>query len=364
VRWCEGVTREAVAAAARAAPLLRVARLECAASGRVWPVGALRALLLAAPRLTELTADVEVTTVEDAQALLAAAPPFAPLRCRCLRLGPAPTDGAALQPSWAPGAARALADSSLAHGAGAAHLRALNLSGFDNGLPELLHAAAALPGLRQLHLADCVLSLHLLAAPLARLLRGNTLQNLLFCPLFEFSAEAEEQAAGDALADALRACTSLRSLHLANTAPAAGVHALVRACVGHASLASLTLYRLGRCPPAELLEALLAADAPALRTLRVVLCYALTPRALAEADAATRGLLPGLARNTHLRALALAPAPRTREAAALLLHAARAATGLRQLLVSDAGAAAEPPLLPDAAEAVRLVAARPRDDDA
>jgi hypothetical protein len=378
VRSCDHLTSAALAAVLRAnGGALEHVNVTCGASERVLALPALRDLLAACgPQLRELHADVQVARPADAVELLAAAPPFGALRCRCLRVSEQDGDDGGEEDAWSEEDVVALAEG-IAVGPGGAHLQALNVTGVQlprRALDAVVDGALA-RRLRQMHFSACGLDVRSVA-PLVRLLDGGAVTDFLLfdCRLDRDGDNAAAAAAdGEALFRAIGRCASLRTLSLAHTTLSLPTRAclLQPHCVGHPSLQSLTLYEcyVGRHVLAYALVALVRANAPALRTLRVALAPARPGLDRHIGGNQLASMVGGaLSAGSPLTALALAPAPRANSPGFLELRTAvHAATRLRQLELggsaSEVAAAAEEgaPLLDDEVAAlVRFVAERAR----
>ena len=192
---------------------------------------------------------------------------------------------------------------------------------------------------------------------LARLLAGGVLKELYVSrPRMPVGGAPLLDAAGAALvAGALRANRTLDTLGLLNAGLCRDTSAtvtLLDALVGHPSLRVLHInyeHEVGLAALAAGLGAIIAANVPALHTLRVM--------QMPMFDAGLAPLLDALPGNSHLRELDISytgalSAEFTRDR---LLPAVRANMGLQEFKCVSAGE-------PDAsvAEAIRLVAARPR----
>jgi hypothetical protein len=291
---CPAVTPEALLAVATAnAATLCEARL-CLGAYHELRCAQLEALLRRAPLLRTLHADVWCPTAAEAARLLRNEPPFEALRVRRLRVS-------ALR--FAPGgeaATLALAADVTAHATAHASLQELRLDHAPFDAPAVLDAfvATALTcRLRRLELFGGRLS-PASAPVLARLLGGGALTNL---QIYNDQQMLDEPAAV-LLGAALRASTMLTSLVL-NYArlwevPAAGV-ALLNALTAHPSLCELDFganaVGAAQQQAGTALGALIAANAPALRDLRIF---------GSGLDDVGMGLLvAALPHNTHLRTL-------------------------------------------------------------
>jgi hypothetical protein len=349
VSGCErvslGALRAALAANAGALREVHACGVRTGADGYAEALGLagvhLAPLLAAAP-FAALHAHVRGSAA-DVRLMLRGAEAYGLLRARAVRVRLMRGDDVA-----------ALAADAAAH----AHLQELTLEGAavpGAELDAVADAALALR-LRTLRLLNCPL---LLAAgpPLARLLAGDALTELHISGPGFFAARMGMPGAV-LLAGALRDNTTLRRLtllHVTRWADEAAGEALLAALTGHPSLCALDVswgrpqeraqplaaepwdddddYLAAR-QPSEALAALLVADAPALRELRLAL--------MELGDEATRPLLGALSRNTQLETLDLR-GNRLSEAFVRweLLSAVRANSGLRTLLVGDAAAERE-----------------------
>jgi hypothetical protein len=307
-------------------------------------LGDLEALLRAAPALHTLSACAGCTP-EQALALLRNEPPCGPLRLHTLMVEGTGTaeDEAVLS----------LAAALPAH----ASLRSLEIHRArlvsDAAFKALIGSSLALQ-LQSLALEDCVLPLAS-ASALARLLGGGALIQL---NLYRCRGLFDDAASAAVLAAALRACTTLTSLGLADMGlwrahlPGA---VLLDALTGHPSVQNVRIVVDAADGPeataaagaagAAALGALVAADAPALTALNTSLCEL--------GDAGMGPLVDALPRNTHLRTLDIRN-NRISEAFAAqrLLPAVRANNSLRKL------GAFVFPVAPSVAEAEQLVKAR------
>lgn len=281
-----------------------------------------RKLLEAAPLLEVLHADIEfAVSTPDADvapsaalAQLAAAlrrePPFAPLRVRRLRVADSSAE-----------CMEALASLLLDIPAELVHLE-LAMCSLDT-LTSCEALAGALLDLRipSLVLHECVLQ-GVSAAPLARVIRGGALAHLAvqgrdvegFASMQLMAVMAQlmqnlgiatlsplfELPGSDEVMEALRECKALRTLKLcACVSSSARFAALLDALRGHETLAELTV----EVPPeamcadgAAALGLLVAADAPALRALRI---------GSYMDDEALEPLTTALPSNSHLEELGL-----------------------------------------------------------
>jgi hypothetical protein len=351
----------------------------------------LEEVLAAAPALRELHTDAHCENSADGTRLLRGAAPFGALRLRTLQVDCWGESNAQNEEEEEPEEAEEADDekdmddeatrSRLRMGgisrltaalAAQSGLRELLLFGApleEPGMLEALVAAALRCRLPALHLEGC--PMHDECAPvLAHLLSGDALTSFALV-----SGPGDDQllvadGAADVLAAALAANSTLTRLALGNMQQwrsAAHAATLLGALTGHASLRSLALrseyedereyyYDAGaiddnNCRPGAvavpLLAALLAADAPALRELDVVVDM------LNNAELAP--LAQVLARNTHLRSLRLYAGEATDACARKqLLPALRANAGLRSLqLQLPSGTVG-----PAAGQAMRLVNSR------
>jgi hypothetical protein len=303
----------------------------------------LEALLLAAPQLRTLEADVHCINTAEARRVLRNEPPFRPLCVRQLSVSAANAAAAA--------AVLALAPDLATH----ASLTSLWLYNAPLDAPDVLDAvvdAALARRLSSVRLSYC----RLLPAPapaLARLLGGNTLTEL---NLKYYVNQLLDAPAAVLLANALRVNTSLTALTLEEVQlwhDAAAAAELMGALTGHPRLQllnlSLNIPHGGGMQATEMgaaLGALLLANAPALQTLDISSCRL--------GDEGMRPVVEALRHNTHLTKLNCR-GNRISEAFARneLLPAVRANTGLRELV-----AAAEQDDEDAAREAEALVAAR------
>ena len=301
----------------------------------------LETIMAAAPLLQVVEARDVCCEWQVAAALLHAAPPFAPVVVRDLyahfrwrevglfgmeRVGPF---------------AAALADATLQPA-----LTHVDVSNIDSAALDAVLDAALARRLPSLSMSGCAPPA---AAPLARLLSGNSLTTLLvsetsgsapFAPLFD--------AAGAALvADALRATTALTELTFISSGlcrnPVAA-NTLLGALIGHPSLRSLRLECEGRPAPAECgaaLAAMVAADTPALQSLSVC-CLGICAHTCGIGDAGLMPLVAALRRNQHLRKLDISCSETSeRFARRQLLPAVRANTSLRKFVCYGVTSGAE-----------------------
>jgi hypothetical protein len=288
VSGCTRVTQEALLAVLRAnAGALRVLRA-CERGGTAFALGhdAVEALLLAAPRLSALSADARCITLEHAAAMLRGEAPFAPLRLRVLTVSSNAepvTDADVLSLSAAV--------------AGHADLRELYVANVSLHMRARLSAvvdAVLARSLCTVLLSNCSLS-PASAPELSRLLRSNTLEDL--------GIFVEEQlidaAAAAQLAAALAANTTLRMLYLDQVnlwADARAATTLLSSLAGHPSLRCLSVPNnaVPRRPggATAVLGALVAGARSALLRLNVSGC--------ALDDARMRPLVDALHRSTRL----------------------------------------------------------------
>ncbi len=252
---------------------------------------ALEELLLAAPRLVVCEADVRCRELALARELLRNEPPFAPLRLHTLEFRPA-------EGEQDEATVLALAAELASH----AHLQGLRLAGAPLNTAAALDAAvdAALARrLTSVTLLGCSLS-PASAPALVRLIGGGALTQL---DIINGRAVLLNAPAALALGNVLRASSSLTALSLRYVdlwrEPAAAT-ALLGALTGHPSLRSLNISGnavepAGREEAGAALEALVAANAPALHELDVSYCNL--------GDAGLGPLFDALPANTHLRKL-------------------------------------------------------------
>jgi hypothetical protein len=259
---------------------------------RAASVEQLEALLRVAPLLHVLEANVSCSGTEEATHLLRNEAPFGPLHIRTLHAFGL-EDAAAV---------RSLAEHAAAH----ASLTGLDMNEAPLNVPAALDAVVDLAlqcRLTSLELYRCGLS-PASAPALARLGAGGALKTLAL--VGESSLLLDEPAAV-LLGNALRANTTLTSVtfkRISLFGDAAAAAALLGALTAHPTLQKLDIaanFFIGHPTPAALaaagaaLGALVAANAPALRELRLGGCD-LT-------DAGLGPLLDALAGNTHLRVL-------------------------------------------------------------
>ena len=167
-------------------------------------------------------------------------------------------------------------------------------------MDALVDAVIARPRLHKLRIGDrCTPPA---PASLARLLRNDTLPSLSFDCVQHTEAPLFTAAGAMVVADALRSNTTLMELSFHSSGLLRNVAAsvtLLGALVGHLSLSALEFEIDDLSDPVALvaaLAALVAADAPALRTLRLVHIYGLR-------DSTFAPLVSALAGNRHLREL-------------------------------------------------------------
>jgi hypothetical protein len=278
------------------------------------------ALLRAAPLLRVLHADVQCEAGEQLLlSMLRYEAPFGPLRMhrlhvRFLRLTPA--EHAA--------AVTALAAATAAHDS----LSSLKLEHAALRTPAVLDAvvdAALLRRIRSLELDACDLT-PASAPALARLLGGGVLTELRIWN--DRQRHLLDAPAAALLADALRANSTLTTLHLAGFRlwrDKEAMTALLGALVGHPSLRKLCIHDGDMAVHAAVagaaLGALVAANAPALRELNCQL-----------GDDGLGPLVDALPANTHLRTLSASLNGISEGfARERLLPAVRANSGLREL---------------------------------
>jgi hypothetical protein len=251
----------------------------------------LDALLRGAPLLRTLHAELRCA-VAEARSLLRNEPPFEALRVRRLVVSGFAGDEAATL---------ALAADATTHAAAHASLDDLCLELVPLHAAASLHAvvdAALVCRLRQLGLWDCRLS-PASAPPLARLLGGGALTSL---QIYAAGIQLLDEPAAVLLGGALGANSTLTSLALISTRlwqePAAGV-ALLNALAAHPSLCDLDLggnaVGAAQQQAGAALDALIAANAPALRCLKL--------RGSGMVDVGMGLLAAAVPYNTHLRAL-------------------------------------------------------------
>ena len=229
-----------------------------------------RKIVHAAPQLQLLDVLSVSCAWEVSPGVLRAEGALAPLRVHRLSVYHNPPMPLGVTDSIAPFAA-ALADT-------AVHptLSEMEITGVDTRQPAamdaLVDAVLARPRLHKLTFQYCTPPA---PAPLARLLRDGTLTSLSF-DLIRGIAPLVDAAGAEVVADALRANTTLTALSFQSTRLLRDTDAMVTllgALVGHLSLTTLELINEETADPAALgvaLAALVAADAPALRKLRLV----------------------------------------------------------------------------------------------
>jgi hypothetical protein len=296
--------------------------------GQDWMrVPVLEALLSAAPQLRLCEADMRCDDVDVARRVLRNEGVFSPLRVHAACLFFPRTRAAVHAPLFADMATHA-------------SLAELHVYGVFFDEPEVLDAfvdaALSLPLLRTVKLLDCTLS-PASASALARLLGSGTLTELTVCQ-YDDVHDALLDAPGAALvSDALRANSTLTSLHLCETqlwSNRAVAATLLGALTGHASLRKLRITAEGLVRRSlddgdlrhigALLGVLIAANAPALTALGVNSC--------GLGDGSLRPLFEALPANSHLRELDCSMNNISDAFAAdVLLPAVRANTSLRVL---------------------------------
>jgi hypothetical protein len=259
---------------------------------RLASVELLEVLLRVAPLLRVLEADAESESAEDAHRLLRNEAPFGPLRMRMLHVFGV-EDAVAV---------RSFAEDAAAH----ASLTGLDLNWAPLNEPAALDAIVDMAlecRLTYLELYECGLS-PASAPALARLGAGGALETLAL--VGELSLLLDEPAAV-LLGNALRANTTLTSVTFKRASlfsDAAAAAALLGALTAHPSLEKLDIsdnFFIERPTPAGLaaagapLGALVAANAPALRELRL--------EGSGLTDAGLGPLVDALPANTHLRVL-------------------------------------------------------------
>jgi hypothetical protein len=289
-------------------------------------VGAVEAVLGAAPRLRSLDADVHCANVTEAHRLLRNKGAFAALRVRKLRVSTRDEAGVL-----------ALAADLPVH----TWLTEVRLDHAPLGTLAALDAVVdAALALRLASLALMFCNVTPASAPsLARLISGGALTRL--CVLENNRQQLLEQPAAALIADALRANSSLTSLEVHGCRfweDAVAALLLLRALTAHRSLRTLNLNYNSIQPgdqqaPAlgAALGALVTANTSALHDLRLS-CVALNDTGLLALGL----LLDALPLNTHLRTLDLDYNSCTEDFARnRLLPAVRANTSLRHLSVLD-----------------------------
>jgi hypothetical protein len=330
-------------------------------------------LLRAAPALPELAASVDCVCVaqavdalrsgaSDAFGTAGSAGNLAALRCAALRCGFRFDRGA---PSLG---ARAFADALAAHGGRHAALGALQLDNAHlregSSLDALVDALTgrSLLSVTRLTLQGCTLpptAAAALARALARAAGGRGLAEL---HVTGGGALLGDAAGGSALRRALRAqrgaltCLTLRNVSLWEGKLTAAGAALLGALTGHGSLRALDI-SCNSCGSGDArraagaaLAALLAANAPALATLRASTCIL--------RDVGLAPLLHALSANTHLRTLDISNNVPTTAFLRDALPAALAANGSLRRLAACGRGFDEPGSQPWADAAEALVAAR------
>ena len=288
----------------------------------------LQTLLDAAPQLQHLHTEYISCTWEDAPRLVRAEAPFALLRFRKLSVDFGDDDVAGGVQRISPFAA------ALAVAASQPELSNVCIRGADTQRPEVMNAlvdAALARRLRSLEFCSCTPPA---AAPMTRLLAGESLTELKFgfrrgiTPLFD--------AAGAALvAAALRANTSLTQPQFDASRVCANMQAMTTlsaALVGHPTLRALMLIDEWTPMPAELgaaLATLVDANAPALQRMGI--------SGSALGDDGMTPLMDALPRNNHLRELDFIGSNAMTEGFAneQLLPAVRANTLLRMFICRE-----------------------------
>jgi hypothetical protein len=332
VRGCGGVSYEGVLAALRAnsgaVKTLLVGMRQTtlfAELADAWSAEQCeRALRAAGPQLSRLSVRTAGGgSVDGARRVLRGDAPLAPLAARCLHV---PAGGAP------EGALLGLA-SDLAACTRIQQIYLCPASLSDAALDALVDAALA-ARLVGVHLAHVAFVGDAPLRALTRLVAGGVAR--LTVSRSELPADAAPEDV-TAFADALRASTRLTGLNLrtffAHNEGAAG--AVLGALEGHASLRKLDASARRPCASfGAALARLVAADAPALRSLTASHCRL--------GDAGLAPLCEALRRNTHLRELRVSgnhcSAAFVRDA---LLPAVRANGSLRVLEAGSAAAAAE-----------------------
>jgi hypothetical protein len=284
------------------------------------PVEDMEALLRAAPQLRTLEADIDCKNAADAHRVPRNEPPFGPLRVRQLFLN----------------ASEVTADTIIELAAGlSAHASLTSVVLYDAALdaPAALDAvvdAVLERRLSSVTLTDCRLS-PASAPALARLLGGDTLTEL---HVDNVDRQLLDEPAATLLANALRANTTLAALTLDSIQlwhDAAAAAELMDVLTAHPRLRLLDLSwnhphdeGLQAAEAGAALGALLLANAPALRTFKIVDC--------GLGDAGLRPVVEALRHNTHLTTLDCR-VNATSEAFARnrLLPAVRVNTSLREL---------------------------------
>jgi hypothetical protein len=283
------------------------------------------ALCRAAPTLRLLDTAVSCNIMDASGRMLRNEPPFAPLRVRSL----------SVQNDWRSTneVLLALAANLAGHAAlKELHLERVALRLLPAFLDAIVDAAGTtLPSFSSLVLSSCAVS-DVNAAALSRLLDITTFQTLKIATRTFFFGEPGAGAL--LLCDALRANSTLTTLHLTNYDASIATQ-LLSALTGHASVRDLRFSCYGIRATSTVtadaigaaLSMLVAANAPALRRLHVAgVVYG--PRA--HNCALLAPLLAALSRNTHLRVLDCAEFDTTHAFARdVLLPAVRANTSLR-----------------------------------
>ena len=237
--------------------------------------------LLLAPRLEELHVDVTCDTAAQALMVLRNARPFGPLRVRrlCLCCELDPRVASALE----------------------AHASCTQLYIFlDAPCQKQLLRLCSAPLARQLrvlHLCNRFNQYQGLGNEnirfLTHLLATGALEELVLTGVRNDTVECMKD--WDVLCKALKRCATLRRLTCTYWLPTAYVTTLLTEMRGHPRLECLRLQQIDLEHTGATLDALLAADAPALRELHLQDC---------RVDEDTmRPLMHGLARNTHVRTL-------------------------------------------------------------
>jgi hypothetical protein len=247
------------------------------------PAAHLQMLVGAAPQLQVLSAGL-IDEGKELLPVLRNAPPYGVLRVKELRV--------CLEHHVPPADELALAAAVAAHES----LNSLTLSGARSArLVNALIDAAADRRVSRLRITKCVLDAESFAA-LARLLRRSSLTTLeMSCSGFPRAQEPELYAA-------LRACQTLTYLRLELKQPNGGngftLTELLDATAALPALSDLSLSKStmqDKAASGQALGALLAANLPSLRFLRLLDCHL--------GDEGVAPLLDGLAANTHLRHL-------------------------------------------------------------
>jgi hypothetical protein len=326
---------------------LHLGFIRARSNGRVHDdVPSIESAMAAAPQLQVLTTENVACKWEDAPRMLRAEALFALLQMRRnLSVGFTHEDYPAVGGMERVGQfAAALADATLQPAL--SHVCVLDADTAQPALMGALVDAALARRLPELMFLNCTPPA---AAPLARLLAGNSLVTLHFNPFRWPFLEAADTAL---VAGALRVNTSLTKLVLGNAGLYIDNGVILGALVGHPSLCELRIFGENttverRATFGAAFAALIAADAPA---LHFFVCF---NNSLGDAGLAP--IVEALALNHHLRELHLSGNGMSEAfARERLLPAVRANTTLWDLRCADQDDEPVPPAAAEADELVRL----------